>query len=65
MKCPIKGCSEDCEECDGKSTTWTDEKGKKQECVFVVVWRARKKGYTSSPYKPLVEKEAKPSTTTS
>jgi len=38
MKCPIKGCSDDCKQCDGKSTAWK-EKGETKECVFVTVWR--------------------------
>lgn len=51
--CPIKGVSKDCEKCDGTSTTW-EEDGKVMECVFVTVWKFRKKGGSkSSPYKPL------------
>jgi len=53
MKCPIKGCSNDCKQCDGKSTTWK-ENGKLKECVYVTVWKARKEGGSkSSPYVPL------------
>lgn len=53
MKCPIKGCSEDCKECDGESTTWINADGELKECVFVIVWKARQKPTTSSPYKKL------------
>ena len=63
MKCSIKGCSDDCKLCDGKSTTWK-ENGKLKECVFVTVWKARQKGKgsKSSPYIPLKvgEEEGKP-----
>jgi len=54
MKCPIKDCSEDCKKCDGNSITWK-ENGEIKECVYVTVWKARKKGSMSSPYEPLVE----------
>lgn len=55
MKCPIKGCSEDCKECDGNSTTWKDDDGELKECVFVIVWKARQKPQSSSVYEPLCE----------
>jgi len=58
MKCPIKGCSEDCKKCDGESTTWIED-GKVKECVFVTVWKARKKGPQKSvPYKGLEKQKS-------
>jgi len=38
MKCPIKGCSEDCKECDGQATTLTAADRDLKECAFVIVW---------------------------
>jgi len=55
QKCPIQGVSKDCKKCDGLSTIW-EEDGKIIECVYVMVWKARKKGFStpSAPYKPLM-----------
>lgn len=65
MKCPIKGVSKDCEKCDGDTIGWLDINMRRHECVFVTVWKRRKKAGESRPYKPLsmkgisTEKEVK------
>ena len=41
MTCPIKPVSKDCDECNGKSTTWYDVAHNLHECVFVTVAKAR------------------------
>ena len=60
MKCPIKGVSKDCENCDGESTIWIED-GEVKECVFVIVWKERQKHkqQKTSPYQPLVETNMK------